>query len=906
MNSSREIKIHTLERELDIAKADYQVVSDRYFLAVDPEQRSGYKRRMDTLLKEMDRLEVELDSLKKNHVQNSFLGIEDEPPLRSLDEIAYLTRVRDTFAHWNELYTDIAVMIPQGEKQVRLRSQTAERYVQMQHAVFLEIDHEPTADYGKTKIADTFEELLQEALLYQRVAILGNPGAGKTTTLERMAYALAANAITHESAPVPVFLRLGDYRGQGFSEYIRMSVDSLSIKEDVSSRLIFLMDGLNEIPLEYKEHVGIWLKDNPQALVLITCRKLDYIGYRLNLQRIDVLPLSVTRIYEFIGNYLEDIDRDQLFWRLAGDQAYSTWLWYQTHEPDGTFASFWFGTTDETERWDIERHRLKNFQDDLLRNDRLPGLLGMVSNPFLLFAVIQIYIRKGRHPSNRGQLFHLFVTLLIEQRGRPAAVHRPPWIDEVVQREALARLASTIQLRKLGISVEENVAVQILEEAFPSVSADQLLYLAASAGLISRGETIRFVHQLLQEYFAAFELGKEMHRGTLSSYFWPLDEWWMPTGWEESAILLGGIETDATEVVSWLAPVNPSLAFRVAKESGSPCSTSALALLYEPSPGARISPQARAEWGQKLAVEGDNRPGVGLNYRGLPDIVWCEIPTGSFFMGGDPLVAVAHSRWDGAVIELHYNYWLAKYPITYAQFEAFANSDGYVNDEYWTESGLEWRGSQKSPKYWNDPRWHLPNHPVIGVTWHEAVAFAKWLNTRLDPAEKPHPQSIIRLPTEAEWEKAARFPDDRLFPWGNEYIVGRANLDETADVNIVGPNNLQKTTAVGVYPLGASAIGVHDLSGNVWEWCLSKWQDVYEYPEGNELEGPELRVLRGGSWFYSADFARCASRARDHVGNRDYDLGFRLCASLPIDQSVAARIKGTHEKVFGEMPVEII
>jgi formylglycine-generating enzyme required for sulfatase activity len=199
----------------------------------------------------------------------------------------------------------------------------------------------------------------------------------------------------------------------------------------------------------------------------------------------------------------------------------------------------------------------------------------------------------------------------------------------------------------------------------------------------------------------------------------------------------------------------------------------------------------------------------------------------------------------------------------------------------------------------------LPNHPVVGVTWYEALAFTRWLTDYLHDKELIEPGWAIRLPSEAEWEKAARGgwkvpaepvfrspdqglqatvslvknPDDkRAYPWLGWIDAERANCDAT---------KVGSTSAVGCFPGGASPYGCLDMSGNVWEWTCSLYGS-YPYPAGGkELQEREdlavsdshSRVLRGGSFSYFVDGLRCAARLRYSPFNWFDDFGFRVCAS---------------------------
>ena len=149
------------------------------------------------------------------------------------------------------------------------------------------------------------------------------------------------------------------------------------------------------------------------------------------------------------------------------------------------------------------------------------------------------------------------------------------------------------------------------------------------------------------------------------------------------------------------------------------------------------------------------------------------------------------------------------------------------------------------------------------------MVFCVWLSERL--------AKTICLPTEWQWQQAACCgQSDFDYPWGEKYKSGYANIDETVDD--AGTHFLQRTTAVGIYPQGDSEQGVSDLSGNVWEWCLS----CYEEPEKIESSGTFRRVLRGGSWVDYRDRARVSYRLSYSPDSRSNGMGFRVCCVSPI------------------------
>jgi Sulfatase-modifying factor enzyme 1/TIR domain len=198
---------------------------------------------------------------------------------------------------------------------------------------------------------------------------------------------------------------------------------------------------------------------------------------------------------------------------------------------------------------------------------------------------------------------------------------------------------------------------------------------------------------------------------------------------------------------------------------------------------------------------------------------------------------------------IDHDYWIDKYPVTNEKYRAFVLADGYGNQAYWSSDGWKWKTEENisSPEYWNDTEWDKADHPVVGVSYYEAEAYAKWAGKR--------------LPTEREWEKAARGEDGREYLWGDEFDQEKCNSAET---------HLKHTTPVTQYPNGVSPYGCYDMAGNVWEWCA----DWYDKKKGS-------RVLRGGSWLGVPETLRVSNRFRNDAGSRYNFLGFRLAQDLP-------------------------
>jgi formylglycine-generating enzyme required for sulfatase activity len=259
-------------------------------------------------------------------------------------------------------------------------------------------------------------------------------------------------------------------------------------------------------------------------------------------------------------------------------------------------------------------------------------------------------------------------------------------------------------------------------------------------------------------------------------------------------------------------------------------------------------PFERAQAGMELAKVGDPRRGTGLRMDRIPDIDWVKIPRGKF-------------TYQSEIEKELPDYYIARYPITYAQFQAFIDApNGYSNDAWW--DGLAVRQTEPG-----DQSFKIINLPRENVSWSDAVAYCRWLSARLNYE--------IRLPTDAEWEKAARGIDGRMYPWGDEYIKGYANVNEsTLDQ---GGSYLRQTTAVGVYPQAASPYGVLDMAGNVWEWCVS----LYDEPDSAALDELGLRILRGGSWYNNQQSGRTWFRVSGDADGRTGLVGFRVARSAP-------------------------
>lgn len=264
---------------------------------------------------------------------------------------------------------------------------------------------------------------------------------------------------------------------------------------------------------------------------------------------------------------------------------------------------------------------------------------------------------------------------------------------------------------------------------------------------------------------------------------------------------------------------------------------------------------------------------------GLPR--WVHIKGGTFLMGS-PETEVGRQDDETQHLVRVSDFYMMDTPVTLRQFEAFITATGYKTDADKAGGSRAWNG-----KNWEDKRgvnWRCDlnggiqkdkNHPVIHVSWNDAVAFANWLGK----LHKGH----FRLSTEAEWEYACRASTDTPFHTGENLTTAQANYNGNYPYsNHLKGRYLKSTTPVKAYP--ANAWGLYDMHGNVWEWCQDYYHENY-YQQCKEIgtvenpAGPESgtnRVIRGGSWDFKAAFCRTAGRGGGRPDGRGSDFGFRL------------------------------
>ncbi|KPA18998.1 Sulphatase-modifying factor domain protein [Candidatus Magnetomorum sp. HK-1] len=313
------------------------------------------------------------------------------------------------------------------------------------------------------------------------------------------------------------------------------------------------------------------------------------------------------------------------------------------------------------------------------------------------------------------------------------------------------------------------------------------------------------------------------------------------------------------------------------------------------------SPKYRSESGNILAQSGDIRKDVMT----IDNMHFCYIPKGDFWMGEEEEIHLVNIKTP---------YFIGKYPITNAQYMVFVECEGYAKKQYWKEACSlgKWNNAKYNgrniPESSEYPE-NLSNHPVIRISWFEALAFTRWLTERWIEKGLITQDWYVTLPSEAEWEKAARggreIPtnpfivsasnnakylsmdyqlvrnkcEKRTYPWGNKWDINFVNSEET---------EILTTNTVGCFGKGISPYGCEDMCGNVWEWTRSI-EKKYPYHSGDGRESintPISKIIkRGGSNKDEEKFQHCATRQGQPPGYNYESSSFRCVICPNIDLS---------------------
>jgi formylglycine-generating enzyme required for sulfatase activity len=695
-----------------------------------------------------------------------------------------------------------------------------------------------------------------------------------------------------QAVPVPIFIELRDFARTNFDpqsptalwQFVQNQLEQNELVDAVpdlrrrglASELIFLLDGVDEVPLT--ERPAIWQAIKTMLAGpyggnqwIATCRVLSFDADEAppNVQNRTIQPLAEGRIDQFVAG------------------------WYAALSGAG----------------ELKQEEAQQMTERLQQATRRTGLQPLAQNPMLLTIMALVQTYHGALPDERARLYQACVeTLLLRwQRHKEGEGEDLPSVLAAlgIKQTDLERLLWQIAWEAHSKAIEREDAadipewnvLQIVREALGSLSkAEQFLeyterrahLLVARGGLNERVYT--FPHRTFQEYLAACQLASGRRFGREAAKLAAQGDLWrevlsLATGTlvfnqnnREKA--LDGVEQVLPEQTPlpedeagwrrvWLAGEMMLVVGLEAAEKddvGQELLPNLCQQMGDLLTAGALTPQQRSEVGELLAKLGEMRPDVACE---VPETV--EVPAGSFLMGSDKIKDkyVMGDETPQHEVTLP-AYRIGKYPVTNAQFARFVQAGGYANEAYWTKAGWAERKKQgwTEPRHSDNPRFNQANQPVVGVSWYEAMAYCNWLKVTTG--------RDFRLPNEAMWEKAARGTQGQIYSWGDEWDAAKLNTTETS---------INRPSAVGIFPAGKSPYEAFDMCGNVWEWCSTVHGEQYPFREvvyEKEVDGLYPRRLRGGAFSYDERYCRTAFQGIGDSGGRENDVGFRVAENLPV------------------------
>lgn len=738
----------------------------------------------------------------------------------------------------------------------------------------------------KSPYATSFQlyELLENYPQQERFIILGDPGTGKTTLLLMEAARLAQKNLENIKSPIPVYASLASYSAQsekkfGYSIFdyfdeegknyalinLGRTIQNLANK----GKVIFLLDGLDEVHDSIRKSITDRIEGViPIGIgnrIIYTSRKVGFSGPP-GFILLEIAPLNVA-------------EQRELILAVCGEEKTAI----------------------------------------LLRNIAgRPDLQDMATVPMVLI-VLALVVRETNaditeHLYKRTEFLQIAMQILLEgQHKGTGGVLDPERAEDI-----LAAVSLQLHSRLNGDGIDEIFPLSSVEKAVESVSPALLSPwqgarnfirdVAHHSNIIYPVDTLRrnyrYLHRTFREYFAALEMSKLPFAEQKEK----ISELVYQQHWAEVLVLLGGLAKETDDYLFELLSAQAGLAVRTLKEIENLSPAVALKILTLESESIRERRQIFLELGRRaespewlldlfrtyVGIVKGHLPRVDLYFMQailqnsdpvetgrlikeafdylpavpkdlLGDIYsgddrlpyWCDVPAGAFRIGAEPH-DLDVPPWVPPLIEVYVSsFQIGRVPVTNSMYEVFDPFHRPLRD-FQDEVVAE----------------ELATHPVVNVSWYEATVFCQWL-------EGSYPG--VRLPTEAEWEKAASWTADGRklkFPWGNSWNPSLLNCWES------GPN---RTTPVGAYPEGQSSYGALDMAGNVWEWCLDFFEENIEEtiyrlrtnPSDPLASEPSQRnVDRGGGWYYDVGKPFNYLRAADDPADVFSHCGFRISCSL--------------------------
>jgi formylglycine-generating enzyme required for sulfatase activity len=779
--------------------------------------------------------------------------------------------------------------------------------------------------------------VMETAIQNRRFVLLGDPGSGKSTFVNFLAYALAANVLEpernwlehlkgwdkNEADILPIVVILRDF-ARAHAENLPAKAEISHVWNFIEERLnaqnlqaavkplkaaleagkaMLLFDGLDEVPTEKQR---LFVRDAVRAFInryggcryLLTCRVLSY------QPPADKKP--DLRLNELLSFEIAEFDEEKISRFVEA--------WYSELARLGTIKS-------------EEREALTARLNEAVRR---PDLTDLASNPLLLTVMALVHTHKGRLPDARALLYEETIEILlwrweqIKLGGQDSAPRLRQYLMEAgrtevdlkrVLREIAHHIHSSTKPDEENNNKLADIDEHLLIKTLATLKCDEqnpegdwnwarrivdLIKLRAGLLLEKQPGVFTFPHRTFQEYLAGAHLANQ---NNFAQHVVELTL--QKTLWREAILYAVGrlvyVSEDLDKPLALAAELCPNdasdtdlawwqawLAGDVLQEIGiNRIADSAfgrdmlrqtqnrLANLIE---YGKLTPRERNEVGKILSKLGD--PRFSASHWFLPsDLMFgfIHIPAGEFIMGND----LSIDEQPQHTVDIP-EYWIQKYPVTAQQFHIFLRESGYEPDDPKSKRGIL-------------------NHPITYVTWHDALEYCNWLNEKLLPIANDiilgnllsedqkrfwlglHNKTLkISIPNEPEWEKAARGVSGWIYPWGNVFMENFANVKTT---------KLESTSVVGSFPNDTSIYGVKDLIGNVKEWTRSLWgldqfDPGYKYPY-NANDGREnikftpaiYRIIRGGDYQSLNDEVYCSRRFKQGNLNWAQEFGFRIVAT---------------------------
>ena len=721
---------------------------------------------------------------------------------------------------------------------------------------------------SRATVTETVTVSVNSALADQRrLVVLGDPGSGKTTLLRYLTLLYARSLAEGqnlvqtklglaENGLLPIlmplrrlarFLQQADESGDGhilLLEFLQRSLKSERIDVPLDffdaylqrGHAIILLDGMDEVAgSDLRRRVARLVEAftcaYPDCRYVVTSRIVGYSGAaRLG----EAYATSTVRDFT-----LQDVQKFLSHWHrlVAIGQM----------EPGPTAEAYAAAQTDQLMTAIRDKQQIRD----------------LAINPLMLTVIALVHRDRVKLPDRRAELYAEAVDVLLgkwdEARGvtEPSILGDKPF-DTGDKRLLLQLLALHMHERELKEIDTADLQALLLNQFRPMVVDDRaaeraqarfMQVIEARTGLlVARGEGVyAFSHLTFQEYLAALAVAA---RDDYVDYTLArtADSWWRELILLEAGYLSTQSRERTTRLVKAIADSreepepyhNLVLAAECLQDVGSSRVEGELEKdvqrrlrsgVEAPPPSALTRVFSRVsvpQWIERrsAAMQALVRTGAGFWSEPYGEPEWIEIPAGEFTMGEKGALRTVQVA----------AFTIARVPITNAQYHLFVHATDREPPGYWEEG--------RPPK-------GLESHPVVNVTWHDALAYCAWLS---DMTGKE-----IALPAVEQWEKAARGDQDaRDYPWGDTFDKLRCNTSELG---------IDTTTPVGIFPDGASPYGVLDMSGNVWEWTQTE-------------SSPGRYWLRGGSWYFPAFSARVAARISYYPDLSSYYLGFRVAAPV--------------------------